>query len=243
MELVLQTALPEEMLGSPGLPGVAPCAPGDWMRVDDAYAGQMALRRGLIGDQPLSVLWCEDVARPAAQELLDVALAGLPGLGFTLFGQAALCPDGSIQRLDRADPLRCLGQLVQEDFCILQKQGDEHVLTAAVLCFPASWRLSDKAGKPLSIIHDPVADYDANVTSRVQRLFDGVKAGRPLWRFNKLWYDDPALFQPRSETGPRRILPDEKTAPFTRSERQCLLRLPETNAVVFSIHTYLTQNA
>ena len=57
-------------------------------------------------------------------------------------------------------------------------------------------------------------------------------------RFNRLWYDDPVLFQP----GPRRDNDDRSdptTAPYFRSERQCLVRLPQTRAVVFSIHTYL----
>jgi hypothetical protein len=43
------------------------------------------------------------------------------------------------------------------------------------------------------------------------------------------------LFQPVSETAKeRREIGDE---PYLRSERQCILRLPETGAVVFSIHT------
>lgn len=127
---------------------------------------------------------------------------------------------------------------MQEDFCLLSKSGDEHVLDAAVLCFPASWRLAEKIGRPLSAVHDPVAEYDAGLARRVQRLFDGVQAGRPLWRFNVLYYDDPALFQPRSAQMPR-PLSHARTAPFIRSERQCILRLPRTRAVVFSIHTYV----
>ena len=30
--------------------------------------------------------------------------------------------------------------------------------------------------------------------------------------------------------------------PFTRSERQCILRLPESDAVVFTIHTYVVRD-
>ena len=73
---------------------------------------------------------------------------------------------------------------------------------------------------------------------RVQRLFDGVREGRPLWRFNALWYDDPTLFQPRPENAPRAAI-DRSKAPYFRSERQSLVRLPQTGAVVFSIHTYV----
>jgi len=69
----------------------------------------------------------------------------------------------------------------------------------------------------------------------VQRLFDGVRAGRPMWRANLLRYDAPDLHQPRTEDDPRPAGgPDAK---YARSERQSVLRLPETGAVVFAIHT------
>jgi len=138
--------------------------------------------------------------------------------------------------LDRAHPLRSLGLLVQEDFCILQKpQGsDEHVLTGAVLCFPSSWTLADKLGKPLLRIHAPVASYDAQMGARVQRMFDAIRPEQPLWRANLLRYTNPALYQPRPEFAPKDKRDD---GDFVRSERQCLLRLPLSRAVVFSIHT------
>ena len=124
----------------------------------------------------------------------------------------------------------------------MQKQGDEHVLTAAVLCFPASWTLAEKAGQPLSRIHRPVGAYDVGVAQRVQRLFDGVQSGKPIWRNNYLHYNDPELYQPLSETDPARKEPWPAHAPYTRAERQCIVRLPETGAVLFSIHTYVARN-
>lgn len=131
---------------------------------------------------------------------------------------------------------------MQEDLCILHKSGDEHVLTGAVLCFPASWMLAEKFMAPLIGIHAPVQGYDAGIAARVQRMFDGVQAGRPLWRFNALWYDDPALHQPRSAHA-RREETEAETGSFLRSERQCILRLPQSRAVVFSIHTFVLPRA
>ncbi|MDB2476176.1 DUF3445 domain-containing protein, partial [Paracoccaceae bacterium] len=51
-------------------------------------------------------------------------------------------------------------------------------------------------------------------------------------------YADPALFQPRSMYARR---PGEKrhTARYLRSERQTLIRLAKTGAVVFGIHTFV----
>ena len=89
-------------------------------------------------------------------------------------------------------------------------------------------------------IHIPVPQYDEGIARRVQRLFDGVQVGRPLWRANSLWHGFPDLHQPKSESLPRRSYgPD---APYFRSERQVIMRLPETRAVVFSIHTFVTRN-
>ena len=129
----------------------------------------------------------------------------------------------------------------QEDFCILQRQGDEHVLTAALLCFPSAWTLSEKIGRPLTSIHIPVPSYDAGIAARVQRLFDGVQPGRPVWRANHLRYDYPDLYQPHTEANPRPV--GNPHSPYERSERQTVLRLPGTGAVVFSIHTTMVQRA
>ncbi|MEO1001470.1 MAG: heme-dependent oxidative N-demethylase subunit alpha family protein, partial [Pseudomonadota bacterium] len=71
------------------------------------------------------------------------------------------------------------------------------------------------------------------LAGRVQRLFDGLRPGRPLWRANWLLYTDPALHAPRSEGEGGHA----GTPRYIRSERQTLVKFPETGAVVFSIKT------
>ncbi len=235
MNVILQDALPDEMLVEKALPGMAPCGAASWLRVDDAYAEQMAYRAALLADRPDRILWSEASAMPAMREVLAEALEVLPKLGFGVHGEDVCCPDGRLVPLDWSKPLRTLAYLVQEDVCILEKRGKEHVLTAAALCFPANWQLAEKAGRPLTTIHDPVVEYDADIARRVQRLFDGVQVGRPLWRFNRLPYGDADLHQPNRQDA---NLPKH----FIRSERQCVLRLPKTQAVVFTIHTYVVRN-
>lgn len=144
-------------------------------------------------------------------------------------------PDWVTVVVDRLAPLVTLSRLIQEDICILEKRGGEHVLTAALLCFPASWTLAEKIGKPLTRIHDPVPEYAAQIAVRVQRMFDGVRVGLPMWRANLLGYDDPALYQPQTEGAPRPV--GNEVSVYERSERQTVLRLPKTGAVVFAIHT------
>lgn len=241
MTIVLQDhypLTPEEIRLGHRLPGMRPLLEGSFILVDEAYGGQMALRRGLLETRRAEVLATQSCAQGAAAELLATVLAHLAyHPGFLREGDRMRCPDGQWVDLDADAPLLTLGRLLQEDLAILQKQGEAHVLTAAVLCFPASWMLSEKIGKPLIGIHTPVAEYDAAMAKRVQRLFDLIRIEQPMWRHNALFYATPELFHPRSEQDARRDTgPDQ---PYFRSEKQCLVRLPESGAVVFSIHTWL----
>ncbi|MFN4158137.1 MAG: heme-dependent oxidative N-demethylase family protein [Gemmobacter sp.] len=209
----------------------------DWLRVDDAYAGQMALRDRLTDEVPDQVHGVLPMATAAADELYGMVLPLLPRLGFRLTDGAARRPDGVEVPLDPARPLMTLGRLCQNDFCLMQANGQgEHLLSAAILCFPAGWRLSEKLGLPMMRIHLPVAKYTPDVGRRVQRLMDAVRPGAPLWRANGHRSRAP-LFNPLSEADPKDAA--EAEMPFIRSERQCMIRLPVSGAVVFSIHTYL----
>lgn len=220
------------------LPGVQPLDPADWLRIDEAYAGQMAERERLIAEAPGAVHALLPEGGAAAAELYAAVLARLPALGFAREGTAWRCPDGRRVEPVPEAPLLTLGRLVQEDLCLLQ-EGPEgaHRLTGAILCFPASWTLAEKIGRGLPGIHKPVPGYATQLAARVQRLFDAIRPEQPLWRANALDYTDPALHQPRRED--ERRPHDDAARGYIRSERQCLLRLPETRAVIFSIHTYV----
>ncbi|WP_297774701.1 DUF3445 domain-containing protein [uncultured Roseovarius sp.] len=237
MTEILQKRMPYDVEAKRPLPGIAPLDMADWLLVDEAFSAQMAERARLLSERRDDVLAVTEGAGPAMAELLQYVLDWLAenGAGYVISAKQVQRPDGVAVPIDRDDPMGTLGHLVQEDLCLLEKRGEEHVLTAAVLCFPASWRLAEKIGRPLTAIHVPVPSYDDGIARRVQRLFDGVQVGRPLWRFNALNYADAVLHQPRS-----RVTPSETAElPYLRSERQCVLRLPETRACVFSIHSYI----
>ncbi|MFE3835505.1 heme-dependent oxidative N-demethylase family protein [Pseudogemmobacter sonorensis] len=266
-DAVLQSSLPFLPWMDPRtarLPGILPVEPRadgrpDWLRVDDAFAGQMRLRDHLISTRPEAVHALSGPARPAAQELYARVLSDLAATpGYRIGRAEALRPDGVAVALEAEAPLLTLGRLVQEDLCLMEQAepGGEHALTGAILCFPASWTLAQKIGRPLVAIHRPVAPYDEGLARRVQRLFDAIRPEQPLWRMNWLTYDDPALHQPRAE-GESRPDPSPDSSPdipgphsgaapkrmFVRCERQCLLRLPASRAVVFSIHSYVVRAA
>ena len=113
----------------------------------------------------------------------------------------------------------------------------EYRLAAAVLCFPARWLLHEKMGRPLTIIHDPVPDYDDDLARRVNRVFAAVRPERPLVRINWTVHPTPELFLPLGLSDKLMMEPEPDGRMYLRTERQTLVRLPETGAVVFGIKT------
>ncbi|MCX7287617.1 MAG: DUF3445 domain-containing protein [Rhodobacterales bacterium] len=237
---ILQDRLPHLAWMDPRtrrLPGILPVEGRDWLRQDEAYAPQMALRDRLIAGQAEVVHALLPEGRPAAAELYAAILGWLGSApGFTCGANTIRRPDGVEVPLDPDQPLLTLGRLIQEDLCLMETQGEEYRLTGGILCFPASWTLQQKIGRPLTGIHDGVPIYDDDIARRVARLFDAIRPEQPLWRMNYLTYDDFVLHQPRRE-GEKR--PRPVAHGYIRSERQCLMRLPATGAVVFTIHTYV----
>ena len=222
------------------LPGTRPISPDEWIICDDAFSQQMALRDELIETKKDKVLAISERKQEAAVELLKMTLDFcISKLGYKKNGNKIIRTDKVSVEIDLNEPMTVLGRLVQNDFCILQKKDSEHVLTAAALCFPASWSLEEKFLKPLIDIHVPVKQYDDNIAKRVQRLFDGLQINRPVWRFNALCYEDPNLFLPRSVNQPRRK-PAPNKANYFRSERQTLIKLPKVGNY-FGIHTFVVR--
>ncbi len=240
---ILQSTILDPPWSQPGgerLPGTRPIPADGWIIIDEAFAAQMRLRDRLISGIPQVVHALRPEAIGAARELLAMAIAILRnGSDYVVQDNEIVRPDGVVVAVDFSSPLLTLGRLVQEDFCLLQKVGAEHVMTGAVLCFPASWCLAEKLDRPLTGIHEPVRVYDSDLSIRVQRLFGAIRPGKPLMRSNCLSYSDPSLFQPRTESA-RRQQPGS-TGKYARFERQCLVRLPETGDVAFSIHTTVVE--
>ncbi len=240
MKTILQEHLPQAPWMSPAtwrLPGLAPLPLEDWIVRDESFAEQMRLRDQLIEDKPALVHDTLPRAADAARECLELVLDTLQcDAGYGNRGEKITRPDGVEVAIDQTAPLLTLGRLFQADICLLQPGADGHELTAAILCFPSSWTLAEKMGRPLGAIHGPVETYDKVMARRVQRVFDALKPGQLLWRSNAFLHGDPRLFRPRREAdSSRQITMDE--AKYVRSERQAIRKLPKTDAIAFTIHT------
>jgi hypothetical protein len=228
--------------------GLMALKPADWIEIDSRYAPEIALRKSLLDERRGEVLAALPGSEAACREVLDQLAGFLPErfpdrferVGSELINRVS--GDRWTVEGDVRDPLNIAGRLVQEDLCILQEVEGELRLTAGALCFPNRWRLSDKLGRPMMAIHEPVPSYAERLGKPVDRFIGMLAPERPVWRLNWSLTSDPALFQPighgQRDADPG-ITPENAGARlFLRVERQTLRRLPRTGAVLFTIRTH-----
>ncbi len=134
---------------------------------------------------------------------------------------------------------------VHEDLCLLTKREgeDAYRLIGAAVAWPSDWHPSEKIGLPLRALHAPIAGYEEQLATGVDRFMETLRPGLIYGRCN--WFI--------AATGERRWLPDRPPAEafahvtpdnagetlFVRSERQTLRRLPLTGAILFTIGIYV----
>jgi hypothetical protein len=218
---------------------------GEWLEPGPDALHQMAERRRLLAERPAEVSAALPESAPAQQELFALVREHLPRRFPDRWQQAGAklvdLATGERFPAEPAEPLTTLGRMVQEDFCLLQAGPAGYRLTAAVLCFPAHWRLADKLGRPLDVIHEPVPGFDVRLARPVDRFFASLQAPRPVWRVNWSLVDTPELFRPPEHRArPKSIDAARAGEPmWLRVERQTLRRLPACGDVVFGIRTYV----
>jgi dimethylamine monooxygenase subunit A len=227
--------------------GIKALDAAEWIEVDDRFAAQLAERRRLLSERPADVLAGLPESLPGQQELLCLLLEHLP----ERFPEHYRRTDGRIENRTTGEsfaiaawedaPLALAGRLVQEDLCLMQRGEAGYRLVAAVLCFPAHWRLSDKLGRPLDAIHGPVPGFAERLAATVDRFFASIQVARPVWRVNWSLVDAATLFRPPEHRGHPRPISAERAGSelWLRVERQTLRRLPGSGDVVFGIHTYV----
>ncbi len=225
--------------------GLHALAPEAWLEIGPDTGPQMAERRRLLASRPTAVVDALPESAAAQRELLAMLFAYLPECFPALWqpeGGALVRRDtGERFGADPAEPLPAIGHMVQEDFCLLQEGPSGYRLTAAVLCFPVHWRLADKLGHPLDVIHGPVPGFAERLAGPVDRFFTTIRTPRPVWRVNWSLVGTAALHLPPEACGRARDVSAERAGGqlWLRVERQTLRRLPDSGAVVFGIRTYV----
>lgn len=219
--------------------------PADWLEVGADRGHQMGERRRLLRERRDEVVAALPGSEEAEDELLALLLDHLQNHARDLY---KVEPDAVFEistgwqvKRQGTPPLDLIGQLAQEDFCILQRWDGHYILTAAVLCFPGHWSLAEKIGKSLIDIHAPVPRFAEQIGDPVARLFERLEPERPVQQLNWSLVDTNQLFLPPTHRrDPIEIGPYDVGARLRlRIERQTLRRLARSSAVIFGIRTHV----
>lgn len=224
--------------------GTKPLDPQDWLEPDAAMASQLTEKARLLAERPEAVFAELPESRPAQAELLALLVDHLPARFPELWqhsnaGMLVVPTDKTVPLDGEESPLLTAATLVQDDLLLLEQEQDGWHLTAASLCFPSSWTLSEKLGRRLDAIHAPVPGFGPGTRQAeiMARMFDAMRVETPMIRWNFSLYGDGRLFHP-DVSGPeeRRFGTGERADPvFLRVERQTLRKLPQTGAIAFTI--------
>ncbi|TGP23755.1 MULTISPECIES: DUF3445 domain-containing protein [unclassified Mesorhizobium] len=237
--------------------GLKPLEFDRWIETDEFLLPHLAEKQRLYAEIPEKVFVEEDGTGDAQREAMELLVAHLaakhpgthrrngPDIEVTGF-------EGAVDTLAPAlteAPLVKASLLVQEDLILMRRGDDGWRLAAGSLCFPSSWSLREKFGKPLQQIHAPVPGFGPGTrpADLINRMFDGLQ-GQAVERFNWSIQADDALYHPlsngeridRATNRPTRFPDGDINAhAFMRVERQTLRKLPVSRDILFTIRIHL----
>ncbi|WP_078120321.1 heme-dependent oxidative N-demethylase family protein [Thiosocius teredinicola] len=144
------------------------------------------------------------------------------------------------------EPMEYIGRQMQGDFTLLDQREGDLYMDAGIITCPADWSLAFDAGMSFSEWHGPVPmAKDSTIFERALKYLTAIQVGKPVRRLN--W---TMTINARMDTSPETyhrwgherttVTPEnvgEKV--YLRVELQVLDRMPRSNALLFSIRTYL----
>lgn len=222
--------------------GLHPLGDMDWLEVDGEFETQLAEKHRLLGTRYQEVFRAEPASEAAQTEALELMLAQLAARHASTRRRTGDIVHTAGFTVDLANPdmppLEKAARLVQEDLVIMMRGEDGWRLAAGCVCFPSSWVLAEKFGRPLQQVHASVPRFGPGSKNAlvINRIFDNLKPELPVWRLNWSVYPDGELFHGADKHGK----PGNKLAdPWLRVEFQTLHKLPETGAILFTIRIHL----
>ncbi len=233
--------------------GLKPIDSCEWIAPGDDLLEMLAEKDRLNREIP-DLIFVEELDTRQAQAELAALLADhlIAAQPQTYRREGDRVTVAGIRHVDLASPgrapLLCAADLVADDLVLMRKDASGWRLVAASLCFPSSWTLSEKFGRPLQQIHNPVPGFGEGTRTAdvIQRIFDNLQAGQPVVRWNWSLQSDRTLYKPlssiqrdeRAVARPPRFAEGAASA-FIRVERQTLRKLPVSGDIVFTIRINL----
>jgi hypothetical protein len=153
-------------------------------------------------------------------------------------------PERDCQLDDALHPLDAAARLVPEDLVMMVERpgpdGPRLIFGGGSVCFPNRWDLRSKLGLTMAEVHAPVSRLNEQLEGPVDRFFERLRPERSFWRLGWGILDTADWFTSIDGTAAPRPVEPVPADMYLRVERETLRRLPHTNAVLFTIRTYVT---
>lgn len=206
---------------------MGPVDPETWLEFDEHRTADLALKVHIFANAPDAFMADPDTEAAQAEVLQRIA-AHLAARG------VCHCPAANTGD----PPLRRAALMVQDDLVLMRRRDDAWHLAAAALCFPSSWSLMEKFGKPMDALHDSVPGWAGSMAARVKRIFDNLPLDRPVGRLNWSLQFGDALRMAKSKAHTHAVINTNQPL-FVRVERQTLIKLPRSGDILFTIRIHL----
>ncbi|TGO27713.1 hypothetical protein BPAE_0038g00590 [Botrytis paeoniae] len=222
----------------------------NWLTIDSTYLPEHELRASLLETHGSCVLQVLPPAVPATYELLEMVIEFLLDRypdDFSLVDENTilnkLTGEQSIIGSKCKNPLETAARLCMEDFNLLlqnpSEEDGEWKLMASATLFPAGWKLQERIGSSMAVLHKPVPGWKEKLGKSVNRYFTHLTPRTCMERSNLFIQATPILFQDIPEAPPSPSFPLTPSDIYIRRERQTFTRLPKSNAVLFTVRTYM----
>jgi hypothetical protein len=205
--------------------GLKPLDLREWIDADERLVSDLAEKDRLAAARWSEIFAAEPETAAAQSEVLALLVEHLPTRYPDLYRH-----DGNTMQLGE--------RLVPQDLVLMRRGDTGWRLAAAALCFPSSWKLSEKFGRPIHEVHGPVPGFGGGTRNAglIARMFDNMRPETPMIRWNWSIYGDAELFHPHNSPA-RRFGPGARAEHvFLRVERQTLRLLPQSRDILFTIH-------
>jgi hypothetical protein len=237
--------------------GLRPIRPESWILIGAGHAERMRQKCERLDNHRHFYYRTLPNSLPAQRELRERVMAHLAADHPQSFETSGSVVRSLItgQTLDLDDdstePLMQVSYLIEEDFMLLEEVGDTVQITAASNTYSSSGRLVASVGQDMEWAHEPVPQLTRKLGKKINRVLGSIHPATPCERFN--WQITPlaTVFFPHDDphaanaAAMHEVLAELRRVPacageflWIRVERQTLRRLPDSNAVAFSLHTY-----
>ena len=209
----------------------------------DQYHREIELKQNLL-DTQLDQCWAATLDSVAAQAEAVQLLRSRCDNEHPLLSEMVENQSGRSSGIGSDSPLLAVSRLVQEDLVILRHDAARGFpIMAGSVCFPSGWSIADKIGQSQGCVHAAVPEFNQQLLNPSLKLLQRLKSGRSVSRSNWSVRASSRLNQfPRDAhvtlAASESVTQQTAAECMFRVEFQTLSRLPETQAILFTIHTF-----